>query len=103
MPLEHRRRARTGAGFVAATSDLLGVSNRRVEKLAASLEVAGLPKPQVSMMAAGRRPEDLRPLASLQYRSAARIGLFKLRVDEKRCVGHGARLSAYEYRVVPRR
>ena len=35
-----------------ATSYLLGVSTRRVEKLAASLGVAGLSKSQVSAMAA---------------------------------------------------
>jgi transposase-like protein len=37
---------------VAATSYLLGVSTRRVEKLAASLGVTGLSKSQVSLMAA---------------------------------------------------
>ena len=37
---------------MVATSYLLGVSTRRVEKLAASLGVVGLPKSQVSAMAA---------------------------------------------------
>ena len=37
---------------MVATSYLLGVSTRRVEKLAASLGVTGLSKSQVSVMAA---------------------------------------------------
>ncbi len=39
--LEHRRRAERALASVVATSYLLGVSTRRVEKLAASLGVAG--------------------------------------------------------------
>ena len=50
--LEHRRRAERALASVVATSYLLGVSTRRVEKLAASLGVAGLSKSQVSVMAA---------------------------------------------------
>jgi transposase-like protein len=50
--LEHRRRAERAPAPVAATSYLLGVSARRVEKLAASLGVTGLSKSQVSAMAA---------------------------------------------------
>jgi putative transposase len=50
--LEHRRRARRALVSVVATSYLLGVSTRRVEKLAASLGVTGLSKSQVSAMAA---------------------------------------------------
>jgi len=50
--LEHRRRAERALASVVATSYLLGVSTRRVEKLAASLGVAGLSKSQVSAMAA---------------------------------------------------
>ena len=50
--LEHRRRAERALASVVATSYLLGVSTRRVEKLAASLGVVGLSKPQVSAMAA---------------------------------------------------
>jgi transposase-like protein len=49
--LEHRRRAERALASVVATSYLLGVSTRRVEKLAASLGVAGLSKSQVSAMA----------------------------------------------------
>src|SRR6201987_4641396 len=50
--LEHRRRAARALASVVATSYLLGVSTRRVEKLAASLGVTGLSKSQVSAMAA---------------------------------------------------
>jgi len=50
--LEHRRRAERALASVVATSCLLGVSTRRVEKLAASLGVVGLSKSQVSAMAA---------------------------------------------------
>ena len=49
--LEHRCRAERALASVVATSYLLGVSNRRVEKLAASLGVTGLSKSQVSAMA----------------------------------------------------
>ena len=50
--LEHRRRAERALAPVVATCYLLGVSTRRVEKLAASLGVVGLSKSQVSAMAA---------------------------------------------------
>src|SRR5277367_4537709 len=50
--LEHRRRAERALASVVATSYLLGVSTRRVEKLAASLGVTSLSKSQVSAMAA---------------------------------------------------
>src|SRR5690348_14217739 len=50
--LEHRRRAERALASVVATSYLLGVSTRRVEKLAASLGVVGLSRSQVSAMAA---------------------------------------------------
>jgi putative transposase len=50
--LEHRRRAERALASVVATSYLLGVSTRRVEKLAASLGVTSLSKSQVSVMAA---------------------------------------------------
>jgi len=50
--LEHRRRAERALASVVATSYLLGVSTRRVEKLAASPGVVGLSKSQVSAMAA---------------------------------------------------
>ena len=50
--LEHRRRAERALASVVATSYLLGVSTRRVERLAASLGVTGLSKSQVSVMAA---------------------------------------------------
>ena len=49
--LEHRRRAERALASVVATSYLLGVSTRRVEKLAVSLGVTGLSKSQVSVMA----------------------------------------------------
>ena len=49
--LEHRRRAERALASVVATTYLLGVSTRRVEKLAASLGVTGLSKSQVSAMA----------------------------------------------------
>jgi putative transposase len=50
--LEHRRRVERALASVVATSYLLGVSTRRVEKLAASLGVTSLSKSQVSLMAA---------------------------------------------------
>jgi putative transposase len=50
--LEHRRRAERALASVVATPYLLGVSTRRVEKLAASLGAAGLSKSQVSAMTA---------------------------------------------------
>ena len=50
--LEHRRRAERALASVVATSYLLGVSTRRVEKLAAALGVTGLSKSHVSLMAA---------------------------------------------------
>jgi len=50
--LEHCRRAERALASVVATAYLLGVSTRRVEKLAASLGVTGLSKSQVSVMAA---------------------------------------------------
>ncbi len=50
--LEHRRRAERALASVIATSYLLGVSTRRVEKLAAAMGVTGLSKSQVSVMAA---------------------------------------------------
>ncbi len=68
--LEHRRRAERALASVVATSYLLGVSTRRVEKLAASPGVTGLSKSQVSAMAAeldelvegfGSRPLDRGP------------------------------------------
>ena len=50
--LEHRRRAERALASVIATSYLLGVSTRRVEKLAAAMGVTSLSKSQVSVMAA---------------------------------------------------
>jgi putative transposase len=50
--LEHRRRAERALATVIATSYLLGVSTRRVEKLAEAMGVTGLSKSQVSAMAA---------------------------------------------------
>jgi putative transposase len=50
--LERRRRAEAALVSVVATSYLLGVSTRRMEKLVQSLGIAGLSKSQVSRMAA---------------------------------------------------
>src|ERR671934_2652745 len=50
--LTHRRRAEQALVSVVATSYLLGVSTRRVEKLVEQLGVAQLSKSQVSEMAA---------------------------------------------------
>jgi transposase-like protein len=50
--LERRRRAERALATVVATSYLLGVSTRRVEKLAEPLGVTKLSKSQVSVMAA---------------------------------------------------
>jgi transposase-like protein len=50
--LERRRRAEQALISVVATAYLLGVSTRRVEKLAGSLGVTNLSKSQVSAMAA---------------------------------------------------
>ncbi len=50
--LERRRRAERALETVVATSCLLGVSTRRVERLAGSLGVTKLSKSQVSVMAA---------------------------------------------------
>src|SRR3954464_2613830 len=50
--LQHRRRAEQAPVSVVATSYLLGVSTRRVEKLVEQLGVASLSKSQVSEMAA---------------------------------------------------
>jgi hypothetical protein len=52
--LERRRRAERALATVVATSYLLGVSTRRVEKLAEPLGVTKLSKSQVSLMAAER-------------------------------------------------
>src|SRR5438477_2209895 len=49
--LQHRRRAEQALVSVVATSYLLGVSTRRVEKLVEQLGVAALSKSQVSEMA----------------------------------------------------
>ena len=49
--LQRRRRAEAALVTVVATSYLLGVSTRRVEKLVATLGVTGLSKSQVSEMA----------------------------------------------------
>ena len=70
--LERRRRAERALATVVTTSYLLGVSTRRVEKLAESLGVAKLSKSQVSVMTPGldelvasfrSRPLDVGPYA----------------------------------------
>ena len=48
--LERHRRAESALVSVVATSDLLGVSTRRMEKLAQTLGITGLSKSQVSAM-----------------------------------------------------
>jgi putative transposase len=50
--LERRRRAEAALTTVVATSYLLGVSTRRMEKLVAAMGITGLSKSQVSTMAA---------------------------------------------------
>ncbi|WP_449290163.1 IS256 family transposase [Nonomuraea purpurea] len=50
--LDKRRRAERALTSVVATSYLLGVSTRRVEKLAEAMGITSLSKSQVSMMAA---------------------------------------------------
>ena len=49
--LERRRRAESALVSVVATSYLLGVSTRRMEKLVQTLSITGLSKSQVSEMA----------------------------------------------------
>jgi putative transposase len=50
--LERRRRAEAALTSVVATSYLLGVSTRRMEKLVETLGITRLPKSQVSRMVA---------------------------------------------------
>ena len=78
--LERRRRAERALATVVATSCLLGVSTRRVEKLAESLGVTKLSKSQVSVMAAEldemvasfrSRPLDAGPYTFGGWRSCA--------------------------------
>jgi len=72
--LEHRRRAEAALVSVVATSYLLGVSTRRMEKLVATLGIDRLSKSQVSVMAKAldeqveafrTRPLDAGPYAFL--------------------------------------
>jgi hypothetical protein len=72
--LERRHRAERALATVVTTSYLLGVSTRRVEKLAESLGVTKLSKSQVSVMAAEldemvtsfrSRPQDAGPYTFL--------------------------------------
>jgi putative transposase len=69
--LEHRRRAEQALVTVVATSYLLGVSTRRVEKLAEQLGVTRLSKSQVSEMASHLDAQveafRSRPLDSAHY------------------------------------
>jgi putative transposase len=58
--LERRRRAEQALVSVVATSYLLGVSTRRVEKLVEQLGVKGLSRSQVSEMAATSTPRSRR-------------------------------------------
>ena len=57
--LQRRRRSEQALVSVVATSYLLGVSTRRVEKLADTLGITGLSKSQVSELAAGVSPSAL--------------------------------------------
>ena len=70
--LEHRRRAERALASVVATSYLLGVSTRRVEKLAETLGIKSLSKSQVSDLAksldAGVEQFRSRPLDAGPYR-----------------------------------
>ena len=61
--LQHRRRAEQALVSVVATSYLLGVSTRRVEKLVEQLGVAALSKSQVSEMATYLDGQVVRRLA----------------------------------------
>jgi putative transposase len=55
--LERRKRAELALVSVVATSYLLGVSTRRMEKLVEQLGITGLSKSQVSVMARPVRPD----------------------------------------------
>ncbi|BCJ64798.1 IS256 family transposase [Polymorphospora rubra] len=84
--LEHRRRAEQALVTVVATSYLLGVSTRRVEKLAEQLGVTRLSKSQVSQMAqhldAQVEAFRSRPLDSAHYTFVALDALtMKVRED----------------------
>jgi putative transposase len=84
--LQHRRRAEQALVTVVATSYLLGVSTRRVEKLAEQLGVTRLSKSQVSEMAAHLDAQVQafrdRPLDSAHYTFVAVDALtMKVRED----------------------
>ncbi|WP_046530194.1 IS256 family transposase [Cellulomonas sp. FA1] len=70
--LERRKRAETALISVVATCYLLGVSTRRMDKLAASLGIASLSKSQVSRMAADLDEQ----VAAFRTRSLADAGPF---------------------------
>lgn len=70
--LERRKRAETALISVVATCYLLGVSTRRMDKLAASLGIARLSKSQVSRMAADLDEQ----VAAFRTRSLADAGPF---------------------------
>lgn len=55
--LERRRRAEAARVTVVATSNLLGVSTRQVERLVAALGITGLSKSQVCAMTADLREQ----------------------------------------------
>ena len=75
--LERRRRAERALATVVATSYLLGVSTRRVERLAESLGVTKLSKSQVSVMAA-----ELDEMVA-SFRSRPLDASLRLRVDRR--------------------
>jgi putative transposase len=83
--LERRRRAEAALASVVAACYLLGVSTRRMEKLAETLGITRLSKSQVSVMAAGLDEvvEDFRtrPLDAGPYTFAA-AGALVLKVRE---------------------
>ncbi|WP_444664646.1 IS256 family transposase [Cellulomonas sp. CW35] len=70
--LERRKRAEAALISVVATCYLLGVSTRRMDKLAASLGITSLSKSQVSRMAAGLDAQ----VAAFRTRSLADAGPF---------------------------
>ncbi|MCR6688581.1 IS256 family transposase [Cellulomonas sp.] len=70
--LERRKRAEAALISVVATCYLLGVSTRRMDKLAASLDITSLSKSQVSRMAADLDEQ----VAAFRTRSLAEAGPF---------------------------
>lgn len=95
--LEHRRRAEQALVTVVATSYLLGVSTRRVEKLAEQLGVAKLSKSQVCQIAQHLDSQVTafrnRPLDSTHYTFLA-LDALTMKVREHGRIVNVARLVA---------